>query len=167
MLENPRRIAGFVQVEQPIGKLIEREADVVEPLSQSLEHVVELASARDLVPGDELIIGPPNLLVKFQVRAAAVAPTLGVLVKNATDEERVIPDVRTKQKCLLRCGASQRDQHIGNVFVDAVVDLFRTLQLVGARKSLEQRPDVIAKLAIADAGLLLNISGQDVEIELG
>src|SRR5205814_9644314 len=116
---------------------------VVEPLGQCLEHVVELASARDLVPGDELIIGPPNLLVKFQVRPAAVAPALGVLVKNATDEERIIPNVRSQQKDLLRRKPLERNEHIADVLVGVLAYIMRPLQLTGARKCLEQRGHII------------------------
>jgi hypothetical protein len=59
------------------------------------------------------------------------------------------------------------DQHVGNVFVRAIVDLVRALQLVRARKSFEERADIIAKFTIADAGLLQNVSGEDVKIKLG
>ncbi len=72
--------------------------------------------------------------------------------------------MRAQKKRLLGRGAGERDQHIGNIFVGAVVhpgesvlwriDLVRALQLIRARKSFEQRADVIAKFAIANAGLL-------------
>src|ERR1700752_3687411 len=47
-----------------------------------------------------------------------------------------------------------------------MIDVVGRLQLVSARKSLEQRPDVIAEFAIADSGLLQNVPGQDIKIKL-
>ena len=67
---------------------------------------------------------------------------------------------------MLGCRVGERDEHIGNVFVGAVVDLVRALQLVRARKSFEKRTDVIAKFAIADASLLEDVSSEDVKIKL-
>jgi len=89
----------------------------------------------------------------------------------------VISNVRAQKKRLLGRGAGERDQHVGNIFVGAVVrpgesvlwriDLVRALQLIRARKSFEQRADVIAKFAIANAGLLQDVPGENIKIELG
>ena len=70
--------------------------------------------------GDELIIGATDLLVKFDVGRAAQTAALGVLVKNAADEERIIADVRAQQERLLGCRAGERDQHVGNVLAAAI-----------------------------------------------
>src|SRR5437899_10010871 len=66
----------------------------------------------------------------------------------------------------LRSRASQRDEHVANVLLSAIVDLVRQLQLVRARKSFEQRPDIVAKLAVADPALLQNVPGQNIKIKL-
>ncbi len=126
---------------------------------------------------DKLIIAATDLLVKFDVGRPAKTAALGVLVKDATDEEGVISNVRAQKKRLLGRGAGERDQRIGNIFVGAVVrpgesvlwriDLVRALQLIRARKSFEQRADVIAKFAIANAGLPQDVPGENIKIELG
>src|SRR5207237_9725567 len=99
--QNERRPRVFIEVEQPIGKFIEREPHVAEALGQSFKHIIELAPAGDLVPGNELIIGPADLLIKLEVRSAPIATALRVLMKNAADEERIISNVCAKQKHLL------------------------------------------------------------------
>ena len=48
-------------------------------------------------------------------------------MKNSTNEERIVSDVRAKKKSLLRRHPLERDQHIGNVFVGAIV---RIIQLI-------------------------------------
>ena len=126
---------------------------------------------------DKLIIAATDLLVKFDVGRTAQTAALRVLVKDATDEEGVISDVRAQEESLLGRGAGERDQHIGNIFVGAVVrpgesvfwriDLVRALQLIRARKSFEQRADIIAKFAIANAGLLQDVACENIKIELG
>src|SRR5437773_8175207 len=137
----------------------------------------ELASSRGFVRSDKLISAATDFLVKFDVGRPAKTAALGVLVKDATDEERVISNVRAQKKRLLGRGAGERDQHVGNIFVGAVVrpgesvlwrlDLVRALQLIRARKSFEQRADIIAKFAIANAGLLQDVPGENIKIELG
>ena len=154
-------------MKQTVGKFVERETNVVKAIGQPGENIGQLAPPGSFVRSDELIIAAADLFVKSNVGRTAQAPALGVFVKNATDEERIISHVGTKQECLLGCGAGQRDQHIGNVFVRAMVDLARALQLVRAGKSFKQRSDIIAKFAVANAGLLQNVSGENVEIKLG
>jgi hypothetical protein len=51
--------------------------------------------------------------------------------------------------------------------VGAVLNRTWTLELIRARKSFEQRSDIIAKFTIADAGLLQDVSGENIKIELG
>ncbi len=64
-----------------------------------------------------MIIGPADLLIKFEVRPAAQAPPLSrdCGMKNSADEEGIIPDMRPKQKRLFGSRAVQGDQDIGNV----------------------------------------------------
>src|SRR5438093_12746285 len=99
---------------------------------------------------DQLIIGSPDLFVELKVRRAAQTASLRVLVKNAADEERIVPDVSAEQKCLFGRRASKRNQHIGNVLMDAVVDLVRRLQLIRARKSFQKRADIVGQFAVSD-----------------
>src|SRR6266487_4411953 len=87
-------------------------------------------------------------------------------MKNAGDEKRVIANVRTKQKRLLGSRAGQRDEHIRNILLSAMIDLVRHLQPVRARKSFKQRRDVIAQFAIADPALLQNVTSQNIKIKL-
>src|SRR5438067_1012055 len=96
-------------------------------IAQSFENVVKFAAARDGVRGHKLIVGPANLLVEFDIRSAAQTAALCVLVKNAADEKRVIADVRAEQKRLFGSRASQRNEHIGNILLSAMIDLVRNL----------------------------------------
>src|SRR5438874_8745370 len=113
----------------------------------------------------KLIVPPANLLIELDIRSAAQAAALCVLVKNAGDEERVITDVCAKQKCLLGSRASQRYEHIGNILLSPMIDLVRHLQPAGARERFKQRRDVIAKLSFADSTLLQNVPGENVKIK--
>ena len=76
---------------------------------------------------NKLIVRPAHLLVKFDVRSATQAAPLRVLVKNSADEKRVIANMRPKQKRLLRSGATQRDQDIGNVLFGQMMCLLGNL----------------------------------------
>src|SRR5437762_3908541 len=87
-------------------------------------------------------------------------------MKNAGDEKRVIANVCTKQKRLLGGRAGQGDKHIRNILLSAIIDLVRHLQPVRARKSFQQRSDVIAQFAITDPALLQNVPGQNIKIKL-
>src|SRR5438093_13750614 len=87
-------------------------------------------------------------------------------MKNAGDEKRVIANMCTKQKRLFGGRAGQGDKHIGNILLSAIIDLVRHLQLVRARKSFQQRSDIITELAIANPALLQNMPGQNVKIKL-
>src|SRR5438105_2926465 len=161
-------------MKQAIGKFVKRETNIVKTIGQPGEDLGQFAASRGLMRCEELIVAAAYLFVKPDVGRTAKTSALGVLVKNAADEERIISHVSTKQERLLGCGTGQRDQHIGNIFAGAtpkafaspdhlgVIDLVRALQLIRARKSFEQRANVIAKLAIADAGLLQNMSAHDV-----
>ena len=114
-----RRTRVFVQIQQPIGKLIQRESDVAKSIRQSFEHVIQFAAPRHRMGRNKLIVRPTDLLVKLNVRSATQTASLArVLVKNSADEKRVITNVRAKQERLLRSGAIQRDQDIGNVLLE-------------------------------------------------
>ena len=154
-------------MKQAVRKIVEREPDIVKTTGQSRINVSEFTTSRGLVRSDQLIVGSTNLFVELNVGRAAQAAPMGVLVKNAADEERVISNVGAKEEGLLRCCPSERDQHIGDVFVRVIVDLLGRLQLVRARKSFEERADVIGKFPIADSGLLQDMSREDVKIKLG
>ncbi len=154
-------------MKQAIGKFVERETNVVKTIGQPGKNIGELAASRGFVRRDELIITATDLFVKLDVGRAAKTAALRVLVKDTTNEERVISHVRAEQECLFGRGAGERDKHIGNVFMRAAVDLVRALQLVRARKSFEERADVIAKFAITNARLLQDMPGEDVKVKLG
>ena len=113
----------IVQIEQTIGKLIQREPDLAKPVGQTFEHVVQFAATRYCMRRDQLIVCPADLFVKLNVRSAAQTAPLCVLMKNAADKERVIPNVRPKQKRLLWGGAGQRDQKVGDVLFRGAVSL--------------------------------------------
>ena len=117
---------------------------------------------------DKLIVGPANLLVKFDIRPAAQTTPLSrdCGMKNAADEKRVIADVRPEQERLLRSRATQRDEHVGNVLLSEIVGLIGDLQPARARKCFKQRPDIITKLAVADSALLQNVPGENVKVKL-
>src|SRR5438067_10749325 len=104
-------------MEEAIGKLIEREPNIVKAVCQFLEDVVEFATTGGFMRSNKLVVGPPDLFVEFDVGGAAQAAALCALVKNATDEERIISGVRAQQKCLFRRGALQRNQHVRNIFM--------------------------------------------------
>jgi len=137
-------------MKQAIGKFVEREADVMEATGQSGKDIGELAAARGFMRSDELIIGATNLFVKLDIRRAAQTTPVRVFVKNAADKERIISDMGAEQESLLRRGAGERDEHIGNVFMRAtpkafaspdhfgVADFVRAPQLVCSRKSFEE-----------------------------
>ena len=48
----------------------------------------------------------------------------------------------------------------------AIVDLVRRLQLIRARKIFEQRANVVAQLAIADASLSKDVASKNIKIKL-
>ena len=89
-----------------------------------------------------------------------------VLMENAANEKRVITNVCAKQKRLLGSRAGQRDEHVRNILLGAMIDLARHLQPVRARESFKQRRDVITKLAIADPTPLQNVTGQNIKVKL-
>src|SRR5439155_17445279 len=107
-----------------------------------------------------------DLLVEFDIGTTAQTAPLCVLVKNSADEKRVITNVRPEQKRLLGSRAGQRDEHVGNILLRAMIDLVRHLQPARARKRFKQRSDIIAKFAVADSALLQNVAGQNVKIKL-
>ena len=88
-------------------------------------------------------------------------------MKNSADEKRVIADVRPQQKCLFRCCAGQRNQHVRNVLFGDIVGLIGDLQPARMRKRFKQRRDIIAKFSVADFALLQNMPGKNVKIKLG
>ena len=121
---------------------------------------------RGRMRSDHFEIGPADLLVELYVRSATQTAPLRVLMKNAADEKRVVADVRAQQKRLLVCRAGQRDEHVRDILLSAIIVLIRHLQSVRARKSFEQRRHVVAQFAIADPALLQNVPGQNVKIKL-
>src|SRR4029077_4564633 len=128
----------FIQIQQLIGKLIQRESDLAKSIRQSFEHVIQFAAASHHMRRNKLIVRPANLLIKLDVRSATQTPSLRVLVKNSADKQRVIANVRPKQEGLLRSGAIQRDQDIGNVLLGEMMCLLRNLKAARARKCFQQ-----------------------------
>src|SRR6185369_3699928 len=116
--------------------------------------------------GNKLIIRPADLLVEFDVRSATQTAPLGVLVKDPADEQRVIANVRPKQERLLRSGAIQRDQDIGNVLFGQMMCLVGNSEPARVRKCFQQRRDVIAKLPVADSALLQDVASENVKVKL-
>src|SRR4029077_520236 len=146
--------------------LIQREPDIAKSIRQSFEHVIQFAAARHHMRGYKLIVRPAHLLVKLDVWSAAQTAPLRVLVKNSADEQRVIANVRPKQKRLLRSGATQRDQDIGNVLFGQMMCLVGNLHPARVRKCFQQRRDVIAKLPVPDSPLLQDVSSEHVKVKL-
>ena len=156
-----------VEIEEVVGKVIEREAHLVKAIGQFLENIGQFAAARGRVRGDELEIGPADFFVELQVGRAPPAAVLGVFVKDSAHEERVVADMGAEQKTLLGIGAGQRDQHIGEILLAGILFGVRRAQAIGAREGLEKRPDIIRELAIGDVGPLQDMPGQDVEVKGG
>ena len=153
-------------MKQTIGKIIEREADIMKTTRESGEDIIEFATPRRFMRRNQLIVGSANLFVELKVRCAAQTASLCVLVKNTADEERIVADVSAEQKCLLGRRALESNQHVRNVFVCVIVDLVRRFQLIRARKSFEQRADIIGEFSITDSSLLQDMSCEDVKIKL-
>ena len=86
--------------------------------------------------------------------------------ENSADEQRVVSDVRPKQKRLFWSGAVQRDEDVGDVLLGQMMCLIRNLQPARVRKGLEHRRDVVAELSVADSALLQNVPGQNIKIKL-
>src|SRR5690348_4783417 len=96
--------------------------------------------------GNKLIVRPADLLVKFDVRSATQAAVLSrdCGMKNSADEQRVVANMRPKQERLLRSGAVQRDQDIGNVLFGYMMCLVGNLEPARVRKCFQQRCNIIA-----------------------
>src|SRR5438046_3751874 len=116
--------------------------------------------------GNKLIVRSADLLVKLDVRSAAQTAPLSVLVKNSADKQRVIANVRPKQKRLLRSGATQRDQDIGNVLFGEMMCLLGNLDPARVRKCFQQRRDIIAKLPVPDSALLQDVASEYIKVKL-
>ena len=116
---------------------------------------------------NKLIVRPAYLLVKFDVRSATQAAPLRILVKNSADKKGVIANMRPKQKRLLRSGATQRDQDIGNVLFGQMMCLLGNLHPARVRKCFQQRRDVIAKLPVPDTALLQDVASEYIKVKLG
>src|SRR6476659_1564609 len=116
--------------------------------------------------GYKLIVRPAHLLVKLKVWSATQTAPLRVLVKNSADKQRVIANVRPKQERLLRSGAIQRDQDIGNVLFGQMMCLLGNLEPARVRKCFQQRRHVIAKLSVADSALLQHVASKHVKVKL-
>src|ERR1700730_11279756 len=153
-------------MKQALRKIVQRQAHVVEAVGQAREDVRQFAATRGFVRRKQLIIGASNLFVKLNIWRREQTASLSVLVKNSGDEERIVSNVRTEQKCLLRRRAAERNEHVGDVFVRPFADFVRALKLAGARKRFQKRTDIVGKFPITDPGLLQDVTGQDVKIEL-
>src|SRR5262252_7244116 len=164
--EFERRTRVFIQIQQLIGKLIQREPDLSKSIRQSFEHVIQFAAASHHMRRNKLIVRTADLLVKLDVRSATQTPPLGVLVKNSANEQRVITNMSPEQKCLLWSGTIQRDQNIGNVLFGQMVCLLGNLEPARVRKCFQQRRNVIAKLSIADSTLSQDVASEHVKIKL-
>src|SRR5215203_6114730 len=115
--------------------------------------------------GYKLIVRPAHLLVKLDVRSATQTASLRVLVKNSADEQRVITNMRPKQKGLLWSGTIQRDQDIGNVLFGEMMCLVGNLHPARVRKCFQQRRDVVAKLSVPDSALLQDVPSKHVKVK--
>src|SRR5262245_40753799 len=175
--EFERRTRVFIQIQQLIGKLIQREPDLSKSIRQSFEHVIQFAAASHHMRRNKLIVRTADLLVKLDVRSAAQTPPLGVLVKNAANKQRVITNMSPEQKCLLWSGAIQRDQNIGNILFGRMMcpcnavpttagRLVGNLEPAGPRKCFQQRGNIIAKLSVSDSALLQDVASEHVKIKL-
>src|SRR5215467_11494228 len=164
--EFERRTRVFIQIQQLIGKLIQREPDLSKSIRQSFEHVIQFAAASHHMRRNKLIVRTADLLVKLDVGSATQTAPLGVLVKNSADEQRVITNMRPKQKRLLWSGAIQRDQDIGNVLLSQMMCLLGNLEPARPRKCFEQRRNVIAKLSVADSALSQDVASEHIKIKL-
>src|SRR4029077_10089705 len=116
--------------------------------------------------GNKLIVRPADLLVKFDVRSANAPLSRDCGMKNSADEQRVIANMRAKQKRLLRSGAVQRDQDIGNVLFGQMMCLVANLEPARVRKCFQQRRNIIAKLSVPDSALLQHMAGEHVKVKL-
>src|SRR5438552_9186745 len=94
----------------------------------------------------ELKIGPPDFLIELQVGRAALSAVLGAFVENPAHKKRVVADVCAQQETLLCGRTGQRDQHVGEILLAGILLRMRRAEVVGARKSLEARTDVIRQL---------------------
>ncbi|MEY2556054.1 MAG: hypothetical protein QOF93_1198, partial [Verrucomicrobiota bacterium] len=80
-------------MKQAIGKFVECETNIAEPIGQPGEDIGEFAPSRGFVRSNQLIIAATDLLIKFDIGRTAKTPALRVLVKDATDKERIISDM--------------------------------------------------------------------------
>src|SRR5215468_9652574 len=176
--EFERRTRVFIQIQELIGKLIQREPDLSKSIRQSFEHVIQFAAPSHHMRRNKLIVRTADLLVKLDVRSAAQTPPLGVLVKNSANEQRVITNMSPEQKCLLWSGAIQRDQNIGNILLGQMMcpacnavrsttgSLVGNLEPVRPRKCFQQRGNIIAKLSVSDSPLLQDVASEHVKVKL-
>src|SRR5262245_27798473 len=129
--------------------------------------------------GNKLVVRPADLLIKFDVRSATqVALSRDCGMKNSADEQRVIANMRAKQKRLLRSGAVQRDQDIGNVLFGQMMcpacnavrsiagRLVGNLESARVRKCFQQRCNIITKLSVPDSALLQHVASEHVKVKL-
>src|SRR5262249_39891513 len=166
--QRKRRSRVIIQVEQPIGKLVQCEPDIAKSICQSFENILEFAATRDGVRGNKLEIRAANLLVKLDIWSA---PQTSVLsrdcgMKNPANEQRIIADVRPEQERLLGSGAVQRDQNVGDILFGQMMSLVRDPQPARVRKCFQQRRDIIAKLAVADPTPSQNVASKHVKIKM-
>jgi hypothetical protein len=139
----------------------------VKPIGELLINIAEIATSCGGVRRHQLIIRPADLLVKGQIGRAAQTAALGVLMKDAGKEERVIADMGTKQKRLLGGSASKSDQHIGNILALMVARQVRRAHSAGPGKGLQERRDVITQFPVRNSNVPQNVAGEDVKIKMG
>lgn len=135
-------------------------------IGQPFVNIAEIAPARGGVGCDQLVICPTDLFVEREVRRTPQASPLGVLVEDAAEKQGIIADVRAKEESLFRTRPRQRDEHVRNVLPAGFRNHMRRAQTVGARKSFQERSDVIAELAIGDADIAQDMTGQDIKIKV-
>ncbi len=139
----------------------------MESSRQSFIHIAQVATTRGRMGSDQLVIRPPDLFVKRQVRRAPKTAALRVLVENTAEKKGIVADVRSEEKGLLGRGSSQRDQDIGNILAFAFLGHVRRAQAARARERLEQRRDVITQLSVGDADVAQDMARQDIKIKMG
>src|SRR5262245_55418939 len=117
---------------------------------------------------NKLIVRPADLLVKLDVWSATQTASLSrdCGMKNSADKQRIITNMRAKQEGLLRRGAVQSNQDIGDVLLGQMIYLVGNLKPARVRKCFQQRRNVIAKLSIADSTLSQDVASEHVKIKL-
>ena len=88
-------------------------------------------------------------------------------MKDAAEKERIIADMRPKEKRLLGVGPGEGDEHVGNVLPPGFRGHMRREQSVRARERFQKRGHIIAELAIRDPNIAKNVPGENVKVKMG